>query len=142
MRLQWVAVLALLSACGDDDPGTTPFPLTGAPFQADFDLANGLDQCTADGTLQFAESGAQLTGTLNGTRRCNGEDTDLSGPITSGALDGTHFNFTAETEPADCTFTGEESRDGSNEELRGTVECHYGEATYTGLFVAFRQLGT
>jgi hypothetical protein len=30
-------------------------------------------------------------------------------------------------------------RDGSNEELRGSVECEYGLDTWTGLFVAFRK---
>jgi hypothetical protein len=141
--IPWAACLVALWACGgEDDPGTIPFPLTGAQFQLDFDLAYGPDQCTADGTVQFTQSGAQLTGTLTAARHCNGEDTDLSGPVTAATLDGTHFSFTVETEPAECTFTGDESRDGTNEELRGTVECRYGEEPWTGLFVAFRTSGS
>ena len=132
------AGLRLFPACGSHRAsnasvpgrGTAPFPLTGAQFQLDFDLANGPDQCTADGAMQFTQSGAQLTGTLTAARHCNGEDTDLSGPLT------------AETELAECTFTGDESRDGTNEELRGTVECRYGEEPWTGLFVAFRTSGS
>jgi hypothetical protein len=60
------------------------------------------------------------------------------GSITSGTLDGTRVGFTVETEPALCTFTAEEVRDRSNEELRGSVECQYGEDRWTGLFTAFR----
>jgi hypothetical protein len=138
MRASWVAALAVLSACGDDDP--IPFPLTGAQFHADFDLANGLNQCNGDGVLQFTGSGSQVAGTLTAELHCNGEDTELSGSITSGTLDGTHVTFTVETEPALCTFTGEEGRDGLNEELRGSVECQYGDDRWTGLFVAFRDV--
>jgi hypothetical protein len=137
MRASWVAALVVLSACGDeDDP--TPFPLTGGEFLADFDLANGPQQCTGDGVLQFTGSGAELAGTFTAQRHCSGEDTDLSGAITSGTLDGAHVTFTVVTEPALCTFTLDEGRDGSNEELRGSVECQYGVDTWTGLFLAFR----
>ena len=138
MRPAWVAALAVLCACGDDDP--TPFALTGAQFYADFDLASGPHDCTADGVLHFTGSGTQLGGTLTAERHCNGEDSDLSGSITSGTLDGTHVDFTVETELALCTFTAEEGRDGSNEELRGSVECQYDEDRWTGLFVAFREV--
>ena len=135
----WATCLAALCACGDDNPtGAIPFDLGGDPFHVDIDLNSGLDQCTAEGTLHFTQSGDQLTGTLTGTRTCNFTDTDLTGSITSGTLNGRQLSFTAETGMAVCTFTGEEGRDGSNEELRGTVECHYGERLYTGLFVAFR----
>ena len=127
------AGLVVLCACGDSESDESFF-LGGTQFHVDFDL----NHCTADGTLQFSQAGNQVTGTLDATRRCAGVDTDLSGPISAGTLEGTQLSFTADTEPAECTFTGEESRDGTNEELRGMVECGYADGPYTGIFVAFR----
>ena len=138
--VSWVACLAALCACGDGDSGPD-FSLGGAEFHVDFDLDSGPDECPSDGALQFVQTGSQLTGTLNATRHCAGVDSDVSGPIT-GTVDGTQVGFTAETEAADCVFTGEKGRDGTNEEIRGTVECLYGDVPYTGRFAAFRSPAT
>jgi hypothetical protein len=132
------AGLFVFQAC---DNGTVePESLTGTWSYSVSNLNGGGQSCSvAGGTINFTQSGTQLTGsTTGGTLTCTSGNSALpNSTITNGSVNGTAVQFGFSGVPAQHTGTI------TGGEIKGTVTVLFpiggGLATLSGQFTATRQ---
>lgn len=118
MRCLLITALAMLAGCGGGDGGTgpTPQPLgIAGTWDLNFVLTTDVNDCSYDGVVTYAESGSELSGTIDVSALCHLQGVEFGlrfmGPVTGRVLSGTTFEWEArntvgEQDPFVCNFEG------------------------------------